>query len=82
MIGDQVSHLFNVFFILCHRFFLVSLDLENASLLESDINMLEHFPAQQLPRETLMPLSLCIAMDFVYVFQLIPPSDNLDKIIS
>ena len=52
MIGDQVSHLFNVFFILCHSFLLVSLDLENASLLESVDNMLEDFPAQQLPRET------------------------------
>ena len=51
MIGDQVSHLFNVFFILGHRFFLVSLDLENASLQSVD-NMLEDFPAQQLPRET------------------------------
>ena len=52
MIGDQVSHLFNVFFILCHRFLLVSLHLDTASLLESVDNMLEDFPAQQLHRET------------------------------
>ena len=52
MIGDQVSHLINVFFILYHRFLLMSLHLDTASLLESVDNMLEDFPAQQLPRET------------------------------
>ena len=52
MIGALVSHLFNGFCILCHRFLLVSLDLANASLLESVDNMLEDFPAQQLPPET------------------------------
>ena len=61
----------------------MSLHLDNASLLESVDSMLEDFPAQQLPREMFNAFVLGVSpTDFVNVFQLIPPSDNLDRIVS